>query len=98
MFADDTACADSDSDLNTLIIRANTEIKKIAQWFRANKMMVNISKTKYIIFHNKGKSVEMANNEIVYDDNEPLATPILLSPWNAITTITLNLTVELINY
>jgi hypothetical protein len=81
MFADDTACADSDSDLNTLIIRANTEIKKIALWFRANKMMVNISKTKYIIFHNKGKSVEMANNEIVYDDNEPLGVdPHLIVP------------------
>jgi hypothetical protein len=71
MFADDTACADSDSNLNTLVNRANTELKKIALWFRANKMMVNISKTKYIIFNNKGKSVDMEEKEIVYHDNEP---------------------------
>jgi hypothetical protein len=44
MFADDTACA---------------ELKRIALWFRANKMVVNISKTKFIIFHNKGKIVDM---------------------------------------
>jgi hypothetical protein len=30
MFADHTACADSDSDLNTLVNRANIELKKIA--------------------------------------------------------------------
>jgi hypothetical protein len=28
MFADDTACADSDANLGTLISRANTELKK----------------------------------------------------------------------
>jgi hypothetical protein len=72
MFADDTACADSDSDLNSLISRANMELKKIALWFRANKMAVNISKTKYIIFHNKGKTVDMEGKSVVYDDNEPL--------------------------
>jgi hypothetical protein len=55
MFADDTACADADSDLNSLIARANTELKRIALWFRANKMVVNVSKTKFIIVHNKGK-------------------------------------------
>ena len=81
MFADDTACADSDSNLNTLVDRANTELKKIALWFRANKMMVNISKTKYIIFHNKGKSVDMDDKEIVYDDNEPFGVdPHLVVP------------------
>jgi hypothetical protein len=30
MFADHTACADSDSDLHTLVNRANIELKKIA--------------------------------------------------------------------
>jgi hypothetical protein len=56
-FADDTACADSDGVLTSLKPRANTKLKNIALWFRANKMAVNISKTKYIIFHNKGKTV-----------------------------------------
>ena len=73
MFADDTACADADTDLDSLIARANTELKKIALWFRANKMAVNIGKTKYIVFHNRGKKVDMTGRNIFYDDNEPLA-------------------------
>jgi len=55
LFADDTSCTDSDKSLPTLINHVNTELQKIAIWFRANKMAVNISKTKFIIFHNKGK-------------------------------------------
>ena len=58
MFADDTACADSDACLDTLITRANTELKKIALWFRANKMAVNINKTKYIIFYKKKVKIQ----------------------------------------
>jgi len=81
MFADDTACADADSDLNSLISMANMELKKIALWFRTNKMVVNISKTKYIIFHNKGKTVDMDGKNVVYDDNEPLGVdPHLVVP------------------
>ena len=81
MFADDTACADSDSCLDTLITRANTELKKIALWFRANKMAVNIGKTKYIIFHNKGKDTNMKGQSILFDDNElNLNDPLLITP------------------
>jgi hypothetical protein len=36
-------------------------------------MAVNIDKTKFIIFHNRGKNVDMNGRQIVYDDNEPLA-------------------------
>jgi hypothetical protein len=71
MFADDTACTDSDADLSTLINRANTELKKIATWFRANKMAVNIGKTKFILFHNKGKEIKLNDLSVVYNDNEP---------------------------
>ena len=50
LFADNTVGLDSDHDLATLIDRVNIEIQKLANWFRANKMAVNVSKTKYIIF------------------------------------------------
>ena len=73
MFADDTACADADSNLDSLLTRANSELKKVALWFRANKMAVNIGKTKFIVFHNRGKIVDMNGRHIIYDDNEPLA-------------------------
>ena len=54
LFADDTAVVDSDTDLPALIKGVNKEIQKIANWFRANCMTVNVSKTKYIIFRPKG--------------------------------------------
>jgi hypothetical protein len=73
MFADDTACANADSNLDSLLTRANSELKKVALWFRANKMAVNIGKTKFIVFHNRGKIVDMNGRHIIYDNNEPLA-------------------------
>jgi hypothetical protein len=86
---------------DTHITRANSELKKIALWFRANKMAVNIGKTKFIVFHNRGKNVDMNGRKIVYDDNEPLPmTPILLYHLNVTgtTMVTLSHSAELISY
>jgi len=71
LFADDTAGLKAGHDLKQLITEVNVEINKIANWFRANKMAVNISKTKYIIFKNKGVQIKLNENEgVVYDNNE----------------------------
>jgi hypothetical protein len=70
MFADDTAGLASNNNINDLILTVNTELKKIAHWFRANKMAVNVNKTKFIIFHTKGKRVDPGVS-LIYDDNEP---------------------------
>jgi len=70
MFADDTQCLISWKNLNDLIDNVNSELKKIALWFRANKLVVNVSKTKYLIFHIKGKKINMGNRNIVFDDND----------------------------
>ena len=50
LFADDTCALDSDTDINRLISRVNNELQKIANWFVINKISVNVSKCKYIIF------------------------------------------------
>jgi hypothetical protein len=71
MYADDTFTLDSGENLNELIARVNTEINKIAVWFRANKLAVNISKTKYMIFRMKGKKVDVNMPEVLYNANEP---------------------------
>ena len=55
LFADDTSCLAENKCLSDLIIYVITELQKLANWFRANKMAVNISKTKYIIFRTRGK-------------------------------------------
>ena len=58
-------------NLNELITEVNIEINKLAIWFRANKMAVNVSKTKYIIFKPKGVKINIEPNKgIVYDENE----------------------------
>jgi hypothetical protein len=60
-----------DQDLPSLVSRVNVEINKLANWFRANKMAVNMSKTKYIIFHSKGVHVNPETaGEIVFNNNE----------------------------
>ena len=70
LFADDTAGL-SGLNLNELITDVNIEINKLANWFRANKMAVNVSKTKYIIFKPKGVKINIEQVDgIVYDENE----------------------------
>jgi hypothetical protein len=73
MYADDTFSLDCHDDLNTLINSVNNEINKMAVWFRANKLAVNISKTKYMIFRMKGKKAENYP-DVVYNENEPNQT------------------------
>ena len=70
LFADDTSGLITGDNLPELIAKMNIEINKMANWFRANKMALNISKTKYIIFHTKGKKFNLTENAIVYDENE----------------------------
>jgi hypothetical protein len=54
MFANDTACTAGDIiSLERLVNFASTELTKVARWFQANKMAVNICKTKEIIFCTK---------------------------------------------
>ena len=82
LFADDTSCTAEDSDLNRLIAHANTELQKLANWFRANRMAVNISKTKFIIFHRKGKKINLNGLQILFNNNEIGKTedPALITP------------------
>jgi hypothetical protein len=70
MFPDDTACTASGSNLDNLINSVNGEIKKLARWFHPNKIAVNVSKTKFLLFHTKGKRIDN-DIELTYDDNEP---------------------------
>ena len=70
LFADDTSCIASDSNLENLIQHVNIELQKLANWFRSNKMAVNISKTKYIIFHRKGQKINLNGCEVLFNENE----------------------------
>jgi len=70
MFADDTFSLKSDKNLPTLINDVNIEINKMAIWFRANKLAVNKSKTKFIIFRTRGKKIDDDLLPLLFDENE----------------------------
>jgi len=73
LFADDTQALNKGKNLAQLIDDTNTELAKMASWFRANRMAVNTAKTKYIIFHSKGRKLDMQGKSIVYNDNDGTA-------------------------
>jgi hypothetical protein len=75
LFADDTAGLTSGPVLKTVLNKANLELKKIATWFRANKMAVNVSKTKFIVFKQKDVKVEISDEDWIYYNNNDDSMP-----------------------
>lgn len=53
LFADDTTISYKHSDIYTLINIVNVDLEKACDWFRANKLSVNASKTHFMIFHSR---------------------------------------------
>ena len=53
MFADDTNLFISSSNIKTLFATVNHELEKISLWFIANRLSLNVEKTKYTLFHKK---------------------------------------------
>ena len=53
LFADDTNCIYMANNYEDLETNINRELSLISDWFRANKLALNESKTKYIIFHTR---------------------------------------------
>ncbi len=68
LFADDTTGLDSDSNLQNLLTRVSTELTKLADWFRSNRMAINVNKTKYIIFHVPSKKIDVVP-VLCFDNN-----------------------------
>ena len=51
MFADDKNLFLSDENIGELFQQMNNELKSVSTQFRANKLSINIDKTKWTIFH-----------------------------------------------
>ena len=67
LFADDTTFQLSSIDLNILYTTVNLELEKAAEWFKANKLTLNVSKTKYMLFRKSSQVVDFTNLEIKLD-------------------------------
>ena len=56
LYADDTNAFYSTSCIKTLSKTMQTELEKAVKWFSANKLSINASKTKFVLFKGKNKS------------------------------------------
>ena len=65
LFADDSNIFFSHQNPDTLVRIVNSELKKVTQWIRANKLSLNLQKTKYMFFSN---SLEDLDTGIVLDN------------------------------
>ena len=69
LFADDTNLFYSSSNYNDLMDVVNNELDKLSEWFRTNKLSLNISKTNYILFGNRRKCLSDTNFMIHINGN-----------------------------
>lgn len=77
-----TTCLAKGKVLSELVQYVNSEMQKIANWYRANKMAVNTSKNKFMIFRTQGKPIHAPDCNIMYNSNE-IGKPVdqsLISP------------------
>ena len=56
LFADDTSMYYSDKDFSNLIQKANCELNKLSDWFKANKLSLNLKK-QTILFSGQGTNL-----------------------------------------
>ena len=61
MFADDTNLFISDFNIENLFETMNKELRKVANWFKAKKLPLNFSKTKYFLFYSTRKRKDIPN-------------------------------------
>ena len=60
MYVDDTTLfCNIDNNVTEDVI--NRELFKIYEWLEANKIALNVSKTKFMVFHTRNKSVKYPN-------------------------------------
>jgi len=58
LFADDTTVYITGKDIKELHLKMKNDLCSLSQWFRVNKLSLNISKTKYMLFHNRNSITE----------------------------------------
>ena len=69
LFADDSTFLISGKNLNEVITKLNSELKKINSWFRSNKLSLNTEKTKFMIFNKKEDSIVWEDINVYLDSN-----------------------------
>ena len=69
LYADDTNILYENTDTKAMIKTINMEMTKIIEWFKSNKLHINVNKTVTMLFHTRQKRVNIYENSIVIDGN-----------------------------
>ena len=72
LFADDTNIFFSHKSIDSLLSIVNAELIHVAEWFKANKLSLNLGKTNYVLFRSRRKSVPPTDH-ILSIDSIPIA-------------------------
>ena len=67
LFADDTNVFLSHASYDQLFELANQELKAATDWFKANKLSLNLSKTNFILFRSNKKQIPPSTKNITVD-------------------------------
>ena len=70
LFADDTNIICSNDDPDTLETVLNKDLHIIKNWFKLNKLSLNVAKTNYMIFKNKYSPIASIDVNISIDNNQ----------------------------
>ena len=61
LFADDTTVTIQSDNESVLINTFNIELEKLNIWLLANKLIINVSKSHYMIFHRRRRKIDINN-------------------------------------
>ena len=61
LFADDTTVLIDGTNINTMIATLNCELAKLTEWLNANKLLINVSKSHYMLFHRSRRKINKGN-------------------------------------
>ena len=68
LFADDTSIFFEHSDLDVLTSHLNDQLKNVSTWVKANKLSINVKKTKLMIFRPRQKTLP-GTRQIILENN-----------------------------
>ena len=72
-FADDTCITYTSKNKKDLEVTINNDLASVSDWLKANRLSLNVSKTKLLIFHSKKKRIDQ--NEITVKLDGTTLTP-----------------------
>ena len=61
LFADDLTFQLSENNIREFLDKVNYELEQGSDWFNCNKLILNVSKTKFIVFGPNYKTINLNN-------------------------------------